>query len=114
MLGRDTLGLIDSSSPLSRLLKGSTEKFTKFGEKVDAELNIAVFRHQLLRSQVFDKSKKAVQDRQIIIRARLLNSTDIVRLRAEREAKEDSLQEDKRSKKAASPMPSLDSTEIEG
>ena len=66
MLGRGYLGLIDSSSPRSKLVKGSIEKFTKFGEKVHAELDIEVFRHRLLRSRVIGEPGKAVQDCQMI------------------------------------------------
>ena len=58
------------------------------------------------------------RNRQVFTRARLLDNTDIVRFRAEREAKnvtkKTPSKRDKRSKKAASPMPSPDSTEIEG
>ena len=54
MLGRDTLG------PIALHPKGSIKKITKFGEKVHVVLDIKVFRHQLLWSQVFDKPRKAV------------------------------------------------------
>jgi hypothetical protein len=54
----------------------------------------------------------------MITRARLLDNTDIARLRAEREAKKVTKKTPskggKKGKKAASPMPSLDSTEMEG
>ena len=63
----------------------------------------------------------AVKDRQMITRARLLDNTDIVRLRAEREAenvaKKTPSKGDKRSKREAFPMPSLeyrDGGEMEG
>ena len=117
-LGRDALGLIDSNSPRSQRLKGSIEKITKFGEKVHAELDIEVFRHQLLRSQVLEKPRKAVQDRRMITRARLIDNTDIVRLRAEREAKKVTKmapsKDGKKGKKAASPGSGFGSTGMEG
>ena len=112
-LGREALGLIDSNSPRSQRIKGSIAKISKFGERVHAELDIEVFRHKLLRSQVLDKPRKAVQDRHMLTRARLIDNTDIVRLRKEKEAKKSKSKGSKKGKKAASPSPSMDSTEEE-
>jgi len=86
-LGRAAVGLIHSNSPRSQCINGSIEKIWNFGKRVDAELDIEVFRHKLLRSQVSDKPKNAVQDRRMLIKARLVDNTDIVHLRKEREAK---------------------------
>ena len=108
-LGREALGLIDSNSPRSQRIKGSIAKISKFGERVHAELDIEVFRHKLLRSQV----SKAVQDRHMLTRAHLIYNTDIVRLRKEKEAKKSKSKGSKKGKKAASPSPSMDSTEEE-
>jgi len=112
-LGREALGLIDSNSPRSQRIKGSIAKISKFGERVHAELDIEVFRHKLLRSRVLDKPRKAVQDRHMLTRARLIDNTDIVRLRKEKEAKKSKSKGSKKGKKAASPSPSMDSTEEE-
>jgi hypothetical protein len=112
-LGREALGLIDSNSPRSQRIKGSIAKISKFGERVHAELDIEVFRHKLLRSQVLDKPRKAVQDPHMLTRARLIDNTDIVRLRKEKEAKKSKSKGSKKGKKAASPSPSMDSTEEE-
>ena len=80
-------------------------------------MNIEVFGHKLLQSQVLDKPRKAVQDRRATARACLLDNIDIARPGAKREAKKVSKKtpsRGKRGKKAASPMPSLDSTKMKG
>ena len=41
----------------------------------------------LLRSQVLDKPRKAVQDCRVLTRARLLDNIEIARLEAEKKAK---------------------------
>ena len=78
-----------------------------------AELGIEVFRHKLLRSQVLDMPRNHVQDRHMLTRARLIDNTDIVRLRKEKEAKKSKSKGSKKGKQAASPSPSIDSTEEE-
>ena len=59
-----------------------------------------------------------MQDRRTISRARLVDNTDIARLRAEREAKmvtkKAPSKGGKKGKKAASPTSSFDSTGVEG
>lgn len=62
-------------------------KLVKFGERVDAELDIESFRHMQLRSMVQEKSKATVKDRRVLSKARVISSSDIVRLRAEKESK---------------------------
>jgi hypothetical protein len=77
---------------------------------VYAELDIEVFRHKIRRSQVLDKPRKAVQDRQMLTRARLIDNTDRVRLRKEKEAKRSKSKASKKGYEVASPSPSMDST----
>jgi hypothetical protein len=112
-LARETLGFIDCNSPCSHHIKRSIEKMSKFRERVHAELGIDIFRHKLLRSEVLGKPKKAVADRHMLTRAHLIDITDIVCLRKEKEAKKSKSKGCKNGKKAASPSPSMDSTEQE-
>jgi hypothetical protein len=113
-LEREALGLIDSNSPHFQHIKGSIEKISKFGVRVHAELDIEVFRHKLLYSHVLDNPRKVVQNRHMLTRACLIDNTDIVCLRYEKEAKKSKSKGSKKGKIAASPSPSMDSTEEEG
>jgi hypothetical protein len=75
------------------------------------KLDIEVFSHKLLRSQVLNKPGNAVQDWHMLFRPYLLDNTDIVHLRQQKEAKKSKSQGSKKGHNVASPSPSMHSTE---
>ena len=68
--------------PSTSVLKVRLKKSPSLGRS-NIEPDTEAPGHKLLQSQVLDKLRKTVQDCRVIIRARLLGSTDIARLRAE-------------------------------
>lgn len=115
-LAQDTIGLIPSISPRSLRIKRGIEKLVKFGERVDAELDVETYRHQQLRSQIAGKPKKALKDRRVLTRTRVISYKDVVRLREEKEAKDKAREERSRKrtkgKKVVQRAPSPASTEM--
>jgi hypothetical protein len=109
-LGWQALGPTDSNSPSFQYIQSSSEKISKFSERVHAELDIEVFKHKLFCSEVMDKPRKLVQDHCMHTNGYLSDNKDIVHLRNKKQAKKSKLKGRKKGKTATSPLPSMDST----
>lgn len=75
------------------------------------EIDIDVFRHKLLRSQVVEQPRNTVHDGHKFAGARLLDNKVIVRLTRGTEAKKSISKESKQGTNATSALPSLDNSE---
>lgn len=104
-LSQSLQSLISTDMHHAKDLKIGIAKLAKYGEQRDADLEIETFRHQQLRTQVKTRAQTAKQDRRVLTKARVITHSDVVRLRAEKEAQTAKVASGSKKRKTQAPNP---------